>query len=122
MPLIYDRYYQVIAHQNDWLIGSGEGDKAFQRLQREIMRNTEDYATLAWGILNGSIRAENDFPEHWKRWLWAQCNPLATSPSPLSIHRLFSHAELTYEITDNWVGQSISYSRTADHEPPTLTA
>ncbi|KAL6411819.1 HET domain-containing protein [Ilyonectria robusta] len=76
----------------------GEGDRAFRRLQEEILKSTEDYTLLLWGsrILSRSIRAANTgvWQHLGVRPGWDPlCNPLARSPSDFS--HMFSVNELT---------------------------
>jgi len=62
----------------------GEGTRAFYRLQKEIMKTTEDYTMLAWG-LSKYLSSKH----HWKiqgNDLTDRRQPLAESPNDFELH------------------------------------
>jgi hypothetical protein len=57
----------------------GEGEKAFVRLQEEIMKVTDDHSILAWGINKPTDRTSDGIPEQTNYWT-CKCDLLAVSP------------------------------------------
>ena len=103
----------------------GEGPRAFSRLQKEIMKTTEDYTMLAWGL---SKYLSNK--HHWRGIPGAgshdQRRPLADSPNDFEVH---NRSQWTYAnlIPDPFTNNPNSKSKTPgapnhDDTPPLITS
>ncbi|KAL2259925.1 hypothetical protein VTK26DRAFT_6239 [Humicola hyalothermophila] len=98
----------------------GEGQRAFHRLQKEIMKTTEDYTMLAWGL---SKYLSNK--HHWKgvqrNNLVEPRRPLADSPNDFELH---NRAAWTYSqlIQDAETTVTAECSPSLDDTPPLITS
>jgi hypothetical protein len=98
----------------------GEGQRAFYRLQKEIMKTTEDYTMLAWGL---SKYLSNK--HHWKgvqrNHLGDPRCPLADSPNDFELH---NRAAWTYSrlIGDDGSTIATQSSPSLDDTPPLITS
>ncbi|KAL2133025.1 hypothetical protein VTI74DRAFT_2997 [Chaetomium olivicolor] len=97
----------------------GEGHRAFYRLQKEIMKTTEDYTMLAWGL---SKYLSNK--HHWKgvqRSLEDPRRPLADSPNDFELH---NRAVWTYSrlIPDDGNTMAARISSSLNDTPPLITS
>ncbi|KAG7285646.1 hypothetical protein NEMBOFW57_010275 [Staphylotrichum longicolle] len=98
----------------------GEGQRAFYRLQKEIMKTTEDYTMLAWGL---SKYLSNK--HHWKgvqrNHLGDPRRPLSDSPNDFELH---NRTAWTYSrlIADENSTVSTQTSPSLDDTPPLITS
>lgn len=98
----------------------GEGQRSFHRLQKEIMKTTEDYTMLAWGL---SKYLSNK--HHWKgvqrNNLVDPRRPLADSPNDFELHNrnAWTYSQL---IPDTENTQTAQCSPTLDDTPPLITS
>ena len=98
----------------------GEGQRAFYRLQKEIMKTTEDYTMLAWGL---SKYLSNK--HHWKgvqrNHFEEPRRPLADSPNDFELH---NRAAWTYSrlIADESSSVAAQTSPSLDDTPPLITS
>lgn len=98
----------------------GEGQRAFYRLQEEIMKTTEDYTMLAWGL---SKYLSNK--HHWKgvhrNTLVDPRRPLAESPNDFELHNrtVWTYSQLTPDDANTMAKQSFP---AADDTPPLITS
>ncbi|KAK5655205.1 hypothetical protein OQA88_6104 [Cercophora sp. LCS_1] len=101
----------------------GEGSRAFFRLQKEIMKITEDYTMLAWGL---SKHLSNK--HHWRVQGIApgdRRRPLADSPNDFELHNrsAWTYSSLIQTLHDPTPSKNNSKSA-ADHDdtPPLMTS
>lgn len=98
----------------------GEGQRAFTRLQKEIMKTTEDYTMLAWGL---SKYLSNK--HHWKgvqpHNLVDPRRPLADSPNDFEVH---NRAVWTYSrlLPDSGSAIAAQSAQAEDDTPPLITS
>ncbi|KAJ4286207.1 hypothetical protein N0V88_008070 [Collariella sp. IMI 366227] len=98
----------------------GEGHRAFYRLQKEIMKTTEDYTMLAWGL---SKYLSNK--HHWKgiqpNKLEDPRRPLADSPNDFELHNrdVWTYSRL---IPDDGNTMAARISSSMDDTPPLITS
>jgi hypothetical protein len=99
----------------------GEGQRAFYRLQKEIMKTTEDYTMLAWGL---SKFLSNK--HHWRAVqnplkLVDPRRPLADSPNDFELHNrsLWTYSKL---LPDSSGAVAAQGSPIADDTPPLITS
>ena len=98
----------------------GEGQRAFYRLQKEIMKTTEDYTMLAWGL--------SKFLSNKHHWKGVQRNnlgeprrPLSDSPNDFELH---NRTAWTYSrlIADESSSVAAQTSPSLDDTPPLITS
>ncbi|KAK4183893.1 heterokaryon incompatibility protein-domain-containing protein [Podospora australis] len=99
----------------------GEGHRAFYRLQKEIMKTTEDYTMLAWGL---SKFLSNK--HHWKgvkSGLEDPRRPLADGPGDFEEHNrnLWTYARLIPDLSTA-VGVTNSSTINMEDTPPLITS
>ncbi|KAK0639810.1 heterokaryon incompatibility protein-domain-containing protein [Cercophora newfieldiana] len=102
----------------------GEGARAFPRLQKEIMKTTEDYTMLAWGL---SKYLSNK--HHWRGVPGAvnfdQRRPLADSPNDFEVHNRsqWTYANLIPD-SDSNISTLKPKAGVPDHDdtPPLITS
>ncbi|KAK4450903.1 hypothetical protein QBC34DRAFT_401828 [Podospora aff. communis PSN243] len=100
----------------------GEGARAFPRLQKEIMKTTEDYTMLAWGL---SKYLSNK--HHWRgvpgTSNFDQRRPLADSPNDFEVH---NRSQWTYAnlIPDSHTNTPTQKPKAPEHDdtPPLITS
>ncbi|SPQ20684.1 838d895d-2660-4641-ab4c-d43b35fdbd37 [Thermothielavioides terrestris] len=98
----------------------GEGQRAFYRLQEEIMKTTEDYTMLAWGL---SKYLSNK--HHWKgvhrNNLVDPRRPLAESPSDFELHNraVWTYSRLIHDDPSSVAARSPA---SLDDTPPLITS
>jgi len=98
----------------------GEGHRAFYRLQKEIMKTTEDYTMLAWGL---SKYLSNK--HHWKgiqrNNLGDPRRPLADSTTDFELHNrtVWTYSRL---LADEGSAAAIPTSASLDDTPPLITS
>ncbi|KAK4152278.1 heterokaryon incompatibility protein-domain-containing protein [Chaetomidium leptoderma] len=98
----------------------GEGQRAFYRLQKEIMKTAEDYTMLAWGL---SKYLSNK--HHWKGIhrsnLGDPRRPLADSPNDFELHNrtVWTYSRL---IADETSTVATHNSPSLDDTPPLITS
>ncbi|KAK1750341.1 heterokaryon incompatibility protein-domain-containing protein [Echria macrotheca] len=96
----------------------GEGSRAFFRLQKEIMKTTEDYTMLAWGL---SKYLSNK--HHWKiqgSGPTDRRQPLAESPNDFELH---NRATWTYSsLVQHLYDPKAPKENGLDDTPPLMTS
>ncbi|VBB83565.1 Putative Protein similar to Vegetative incompatibility protein HET-E-1 of Podospora anserina [Podospora comata] len=97
----------------------GEGHRAFYRLQKEIMKTTEDYTMLAWGL---SKYLSNK--HHWKGVKGDPRRPLADGPIDFEEHNrnLWTYVRLIPDSNVNYGTSNPSSAALMDDTPPLITS
>jgi len=99
----------------------GEGNRAFYRMQKDIMKTTEDYTMLAWGLATNLSNKHNYWKSPQQRSSFESRRPLADSPNDFARH---DRSQWTYGqlIQDRARTVAAQLSSALDDTPPLITS